>query len=195
VVQLVDIVLPVGLQSPSAPSVLPHSSSSGVPGLSPMVGCEYLHLYESGPVSKRFLASAIVWAFGVGRSDGFLGGAVSGWPFFQSLFHFFVPVFPLDRNISGLKNLRLVGDPIPHACLRDMVSTGFISPLLGISAKSHHPWVDFYLFLFYIHWCFGCIYVCVRVSDPLELELQTFGSAMWIMGIELRSSGRAASAL
>ena len=30
-----------------------------------------------------------------------------------------------------------------------------------------------YLFLFYVHLCFACIYVCVRVSDPLELELQT----------------------
>ena len=28
-----------------------------------------------------------------------------------------------------------------------------------------------YLFLFYVHWCFACIYV--RVSDSLELDLQT----------------------
>jgi hypothetical protein len=26
---------------------------------------------------------------------------------------------------------------------------------------------------FYVHWCFACVYVCVRVSGPLELELQT----------------------
>ena len=25
----------------------------------------------------------------------------------------------------------------------------------------------------YVHWCFACMYVCVRVSDSLELELQT----------------------
>jgi hypothetical protein len=31
----------------------------------------------------------------------------------RPMFHFFVPVFPLDRNISGLKFLRWVGGPIP----------------------------------------------------------------------------------
>lgn len=30
-----------------------------------------------------------------------------------------------------------------------------------------------YLFLFRVHWCFACVNVHVRVSDPLELELQT----------------------
>ena len=30
-------------------------------------------------VSKHFLASAIVWGFGVCRWDGSLGGVVSGW--------------------------------------------------------------------------------------------------------------------
>ena len=29
-----------------------------------------------------------------------------------------------------------------------------------------------YLFLFYVTWCFGCIYVCVSMSDILELELE-----------------------
>jgi hypothetical protein len=44
VVWLVDtVVLPMGLHSPSASSALP-LSSIGVPGLSPMVFCEYLHL-------------------------------------------------------------------------------------------------------------------------------------------------------
>ena len=27
--------------------------------------------------------------------------------------------------------------------------------------------------LFYMNWCFACMYVCVRVLDPLELEIQT----------------------
>ena len=31
----------------------------------------------------------------------------------------------------------------------------------------------FILFLFYVHWCFACMCVSVRVSDPLELELKT----------------------
>jgi hypothetical protein len=40
------------------------------------------------PVSKHFLASAVVSGFGVCRWDGSLGGVVSGWPFLQSLLHF-----------------------------------------------------------------------------------------------------------
>jgi hypothetical protein len=31
--------------------------------------------------------------------------------------------------------------------------------------------------------CFARLYVCVRVSDPLELELQ-LGAAMYMLGIE-----------
>ena len=30
-----------------------------------------------------------------------------------------------------------------------------------------------FIYLFYVHWCFACIYVYGRVSGPLELELQT----------------------
>ena len=33
-----------------------------------------------------------------------------------------------------------------------------------------------YLFSFYLHWCFACMYVSVRVSDPLEPELWMFVS-------------------
>jgi hypothetical protein len=39
------------------------------------------------------------------------------------------------------------------------------------------------------------MYVCVEMPDPLELELQTAGSCHLVLGIELRSSGRKASAL
>jgi hypothetical protein len=67
-----------------------------------------------GSVSKHFLASAIVSGFGVCRWDGSQGGVVSRWPFLQSLFHFFVPVFPLDRNNSELKFFRWVDGPIPQ---------------------------------------------------------------------------------
>ena len=28
------------------------------------------------------------------------------------------------------------------------------------------------IFLFYVHWCFDCVYVGVKMSGPLELELQ-----------------------
>jgi hypothetical protein len=30
---------------------------------------------------------------------------------------------------------------------------------------------NFYLFLFHVHRCFACVYVCMRVSDALELQL------------------------
>jgi hypothetical protein len=35
------------------------------------------------------------------------------------------------------------------------------------------------------------MYVCVRVLDSLELELQTVETATWALGIEPRFSGRA----
>lgn len=39
-------------------------------------------------------------------------------------------------------------------------------------------WFLFFTFsifynLFYVHWYFACMHVCMRVSDPPELELQT----------------------
>jgi hypothetical protein len=33
-----------------------------------------------------------------------------------------------------------------------------------------------YFYFMSIGWCFACMYVCVRVSGSLELELQTVGS-------------------
>jgi hypothetical protein len=57
----------------------------------------------SGDIYTK-LISAIGFGFVVCIWDEFLGGAVSGWSFLQSLLHIvFVPVLPLDRNISGLK--------------------------------------------------------------------------------------------
>jgi hypothetical protein len=37
-------------------------------------------------------------------------------------------------------------------------------------------------FYFYVHWCFPCANVCVRVSDLLELELQTVVSHHVVAG-------------
>lgn len=89
-VQLTDIALPIGLQSSFSSFTLSPSSSTGFPVISLMVGCEYLLLYWSGagrasqgtaisqaPVSKYFLASAIVWGVDVCRWDESLGGGVS----------------------------------------------------------------------------------------------------------------------
>ena len=93
------VVLPMGLQTPSAPSVLPPTPSlgslcsvrylaAGIPICigqtlaGPLRGLLYQAL-----VSKLFLASAMVSGFGVCKWDGYLGGGVSGWPFLQSLLH------------------------------------------------------------------------------------------------------------
>lgn len=37
--------------------------------------------------------------------------------------------------------------------------------------------------------------VCMRTSDALELELLTVGAAVWVLGIESRSSRRTVDAL
>jgi hypothetical protein len=90
--------------------------------LSPKVGCcigrdlaEPLRrqLYQA-PVSKHFLASAIVSGFGVCMWDGFpLVGSL--WMAFPSVsVLLFVPVFPSDRSNSGLKFWKWVGGPIPQ---------------------------------------------------------------------------------
>jgi hypothetical protein len=86
-------------KAPSAPSVLltpPLGSLCSVQCLAASI-----HIYTGqdlaksfwrqlywAPVSKHFLASTIVSGFGVCMWDGSPGGAVSGWPFLQSLFHF-----------------------------------------------------------------------------------------------------------
>ena len=99
---MVDIVvLPRGLQTPSAPSVLsltpPLGSPCSVPWLAVSIRiCVGQALAEplrrqpyQAPVSKFSLASAVVSGFGKSIWDGFTGGAVSGWPFLQSLLHTF----------------------------------------------------------------------------------------------------------
>jgi hypothetical protein len=125
-VRLVDsVVLPMWLQSPLAPPVLPLTLSLGIPGFSLMVGCENQHLYWSGAgrVSQGPIPgycqqvlfgisnSIRVWCRQVG-SILMWGGL---WMAFPSVsVPFFVSAFPLDRNDSGLKFLRWVGSPIPQ---------------------------------------------------------------------------------
>lgn len=71
--------------------------------------------------------------------DGSQGEVDSGWPFLQSVLHFFVPAFPLDRNNSGSRNLKMGVWPHAsngsHVYLLDMKSLGSISSMLGILAK------------------------------------------------------------
>jgi len=46
---------------------------------------------------------------------------------------------------------------------------------LLINFIASYLFLKIYLFfnLLNVHWCFGCRYICVRVSDLLELELET----------------------
>ena len=102
----------------------PLSSSIGVPVLSPMVGCEHLHLYWSGcgrasqdtVVSGSCLqvlldSSNSVWVWCLHL--GWIPRSSNLWMAFPSVSApLFVPVFPLKRNISGLKLWTWVGGPI-----------------------------------------------------------------------------------
>lgn len=45
------------------------------------------------------------------------------------------------------------------------------------------------------HMCIGVIRDQTRASDPLELGLQVLVAAVWVLGIECRSSTRSASVL
>jgi hypothetical protein len=62
-------------------------------------------LYQA-PVSKYLLASAIVSEFRVCRWDGSPGGAVSGWPFLQSLLHT-LPHISFRQDPFWVKNLEM----------------------------------------------------------------------------------------
>ena len=97
----------MGLQTPSAPSVPYPTPPSGtlcsVQWLAASIHfciCQALaeplrkQPYQA-PVSKHFLASAIVSGFGGCIWDESPVGAVSGWPFLQSLLHTLSPYFLL----------------------------------------------------------------------------------------------------
>ena len=103
-------VLPMGLQSPSAPQslcqLLYQVAWAQADG---WLKHPHLHWSVAGQTSQGTttpascqqepLAHGNSVRFGVYRQDGSPGRAVPGWPFLQSLFHFFAPVLPLDRNI------------------------------------------------------------------------------------------------
>ena len=99
------VVLILGLQTPSTPSVFSLSPSLWSPcsvqwfaASIPLCICQALaeplrrQLYLA-PVSKHFLASATVFGFGVCIWDGSGGGVVSGCPFLQFLLHILSPYF------------------------------------------------------------------------------------------------------
>jgi hypothetical protein len=68
-------------------------------------------LYQA-PVSKHFLASAIVSKFGVSRWDGSLGGAVSRWPSLQHLLRSLSLHFPSTGRILTFQMLPLSWSPL-----------------------------------------------------------------------------------
>jgi len=41
---------------------------------------------------------------------------------------------------------------------------------MRIHREQIFPYI-FYLLFFYVYWYFACMYACVRVPDPLELEM------------------------
>ena len=109
---LVDIVvLPMGSQTPSAPTVLAltsplvfqHSVQCSAVNISICIDSALVEtlrglLYQA-PVSKYFLATVIVSGFGVSRWDRSPGGAVCGWPFLQFLSHSMTLHYPLTGGI------------------------------------------------------------------------------------------------
>ena len=148
----------------SSPSV---SSPTRFPKLSLMAGSKHPHLHCSvagwtfhGNTTPSSCQQAPLdhgnsVEFGVCRHDGSQGGSVHNCSFLQSLFHFFVPVLPLDRNISGLKTLIWVGSPIPrpggHAYLLEVAFTGSISPFLcAFQLKSSPLYPESFTFPYYL---------------------------------------------
>jgi hypothetical protein len=92
------------------------------------------------------MALVIMSGFGACLWDGFQVGLVTGWPFLQSLLHYY-PAFLLNSNNSGSKILKIGERSNPStgglAYLLEVVSSGSISLLLGILAKVIHieSWV------------------------------------------------------
>jgi hypothetical protein len=110
-VSLVDfVILPVGLQSPSAPSALltlPLGSLDSVPWLvmsiwiciSQVLAEPFRGQPYQAPVCKHIFESAIVSGFNVCRWNGSLGGVVSGWPFSSASAPFLSLYFLLTGTI------------------------------------------------------------------------------------------------
>ena len=167
------------LQSSSAPSVLclvlPLESLCSVQWLAASIHlciCQALaeplrrQLYQA-PVSKYLLVSAIVSGFGICIWDEFLGGAVSGWPFLQSLlFSFFVCFLEqllvkiLEKggwpHPSTLPNLWIWSLQVllPHCSIFQLISS-----LLGPGTFWWLPPVPYPPLL----------HTCVQFPDPLSI--------------------------
>jgi hypothetical protein len=152
------LVLPVELQSPSAPSDLSLGFLGSVQWLAvnvfislSQVLAEPLRRQPYKAVCYHILASASVSGFGVCRWDGSLGGTVSGWPFPQPRLHFY-PCISFRQEQFLVKNFEMGDWPHPstvgHVYLLEVVSSRSISLMLGISVNvipigswnPSHPW-------------------------------------------------------
>lgn len=47
----------------------------------------------------------------------------------------------------------------------------------------------------YVHWCLACIHICMRIFDHVDWNYKQLWAGMSILGIELKSSGKAVYAL
>ena len=119
----------------------PFSSSSsfsiGVPRLSLMVGCEYLHLYWSGASRSSHetaISGSCQQAFlGISNSVGvwcLQMGQISRWSDLRMVFPsasvpFFLSLFQFNSNISGIEFLRWVGGTIPQLGPRLSIAGSF----------------------------------------------------------------------
>ena len=91
-------------------------------------------LYQA-PVSKLLLASTIVSGFGDCIWDGSPGGAVSGWPFLQSLLHFFCLLVFVFRDRVSLYSPSCPGThSVDQAGLKLRNPPASASQVLGLKA-------------------------------------------------------------
>ena len=137
----------MGLQTPSAPWVLSLAPSLGtlcsVQWMAVSIHfciCQALaeplrrQLYQA-PVSKHLLASTIVSGFGDCIWDGSPGGAVSGWPFLQSLLHtlslYLLPWVFCRQLIFFMRLMSLY-------CYYNSVTTPIPRELQNLSDKKHN---------------------------------------------------------
>jgi hypothetical protein len=79
------------------------------------------------------------------------------------------------------------GRPEFHACrYGTLLKAGNKILLVTVCILCPVQLLRLYLFLFHVRWCFACVYGCGTGQ---------LWSAMWVLGVEPRFSGRAASAL
>jgi hypothetical protein len=99
----------------------------------------------------------------------------------------------LRACIALPKDLSLV----PSIYIRHLTATCYLRSRGSDAYVTTYAYNDhmciIYKKLFHVRWYFACMYICVRVSEPLELELlelelQAVVSCHWVLEIEPESS-------